>query len=188
MRGWLWLSHIVLIMKWLLDHLILSSYRCSKAIWQFIAAFSYSPSQELQEFITAQNKMLPSSLNSRKSLSVIKISWRFGKHVCKEATSEPHGALLFITKWQHRIGIISCSSAPSLSPTRHLHLHRYAYVLFIHSARIRLGRWEASAATHFEDVRRCTATCRAKVSFACGGGGSAPLTGGGGEHAWQAVW
>lgn len=40
----------------------------------------------------------------------------FLKHACEEPTLEPHGALLFITVWQQRIGIISCFSAPSLSP------------------------------------------------------------------------
>lgn len=40
----------------------------------------------------------------------------FLKHACEEPTLEPHGALLFMTVWQQRIGIISCFSAPSLSP------------------------------------------------------------------------
>lgn len=95
------------------------------------------------------------------------------------ATSCPSIYYQVTAEDQHHLLLLRPFSPPHLATS--ICIHRYAYVLFIHSARISLGRWEASAATHFEDARHCTATCRAKVSFACGGVGSAPLTGGGGR-------
>lgn len=75
-----------------------------------------------------------------------------------------------------------------LSSPRHLHLHFYAHVLFIHSSQIKSREMRDICCTYFEDASCCSITCKAKVSFAFSGVGSASLTGGGSEHAWQAVW
>lgn len=92
----------------------------------------------------------------------------------------------FVTAWQERISTNSFSSTPSFP--HQLHLRFYAYVLFIHSSQI--GSWELRdiCCTYFEDASCCSITYRAKVSFACSGIESASLTGGGREHARQAVW
>lgn len=95
-------------------------------------------------------------------------------------------SFLFVTAWQdqHKFFLLHpffflSSPAPSA----------FLYLCLIYPFS-QIGSWELRdiCCAYFEDASCCSITYRAKVSFACSGIESASLTGGGREHARQAVW
>lgn len=108
---------------------------------------------------------------------------------CMHAPSAPEShCALYSSPCARRRSASSLAPPPLLlPPPRHLHPHFDVLCLIYPFRSDKSREMRDICCTHFEDACRCSIMCRAKVSFACSGIGSALLTGGGGKHACQAV-